>query len=1431
MSIDDSVVGADGSRAIRDSTPAQEAGAETLNLTHSQLMIWTGQRLAPQTPLYNMAFRFDLHGEIDVDLFRSAFQALVDGTDALRTVFAEEEGVPVQRILPRLSYQPDLVELSDEADPAGASERWILSRSQQSFDLAERCFDAALIRLGPSHFVWFLNQHHLTMDASATSLLYRNLGRLYGRLCKGETIDNVTFPTFADYVLYEQSLRGTEQYAAAVAYWEEFAARPAPHVRLYGRGASQRGYRTERVVCPLGIERARRLQALANTPGMKTLSVHMSLFNLLSTILFAYIYRVGDSSAPVIGTPAHNRSSLAFRETAGLFIELFPLRVELDPRDTFLSLMQKVSAEGQGYLRHALPGTSSTASLRLFNVVLNYIHATFEPFDGIPMTTEWVHTGFGDPEHDLRLQVHAFEGSGNIVTCFDFNQSRFDPQLRSQAVRHFLRILDAFIADPGRPIATVGLLDDQERDHFLESFNQTASVPGYASVMSLFRQHAAADASRTALCQGNREVSYGELDETSDRLARVLARQGLGDGSLAGVFVERSVEMVVGLLAVLKTGAGYVPLESHLPKARIAYILRDTNARVVLTTRALKSRLPPAGTIATLDLETDWIEVEGSDCSLADSGPNHTAYVIYTSGSTGTPKGVMIDHAGLSGYVRWAQSTFNGNQPAIFPLYSSFGFDLTVTSIFVPLVSGGSIVVYPEEEKGLDLAILRVFAESKVDIVKLTPAHLRLVEEHDLRKSRIKTLILGGEDLKSASARRIMEASGGRVALFNEYGPTEAVVGCMFHRFQPYEDIDPSVPIGAPADGVRIYVLDDGLNPVPEGVAGELYIGGDRLASGYLNRPDLTAERFLPDPSVPGRRMYRTGDLARFKPGGNLEYLGRNDRQVKIRGVRIEPSELEHVLLEHPSIDACVVDVTHHERYQVSGELRYCKKCGLSSDFPDARFDAAGVCSICNEYELYRDRAESYFGDMSELRGIFVDARSRGTGRYDCMMLLSGGKDSTYALYQIAQLTGRVLAVTLDNGFISDGAKANIGRVIDALGIEHRYLKTPAMNAIFVDSLERHSNVCHGCFKTLYTLALGLAREERIPLIVTGLSRGQFFETRLTSELFREMSVDVAGIDQTLFDARKAYHRIDDAVSRLLDVELFRDDRIFDQVEFVDFYRYCDAALDEVYSFLAEHAPWIRPGDTGRSTNCLINDVGIHVHKQKEGFHNYTLPYSWDVRLGHKERDAALDELNDQIDEERVHKILSEIGYGEEAHALVGQQLTAYFTATDRLTTSELRRFLGERLPETMVPSSFVQLEQIPLTQNGKVDRDSLPRQAMGRNQVNEVFRAPSSDVEKRLASIWRSVLGVRWVGVEDNFYDLGGDSLAAIRIASRATEQGLAMNATELFHHQTIASLALAVRNPEHGSVPTNSTEPRKALDDKTRARLAALFGTRSGE
>ncbi|HWC73022.1 MAG TPA: phosphopantetheine-binding protein, partial [Gemmatimonadales bacterium] len=498
----------------------------------------------------------------------------------------------------------------------------------------------------------------------------------------------------------------------------------------------------------------------------------------------------------------------------------------------------------------------------------------------------------------------------------------------------------------------------------------------------------------------------------------------------------------------------------------------------------------------------------------------------------------------------------------------------------------------------------------------------------------------------------------------------------------------------------------------------------------------------------------------------------------------------------------CVVDLVDPVglREAATKQLIYCTRCGLASNVPGTSYDAAGVCNVCRGFDEYVEKAQGYFKSRQALEALVAEMKAKRTAAYDCLVLLSGGKDSTYMLYQLCDLGVQPLVFTLDNGFISESAKTNIRRVVESLGVDHVWGSTPHMNEIFVDSLQRFANVCNGCFKTIYTLATNLAHEKGIRYIVTGLSRGQFFETRLTEEVFKREDFDVAQLDDFVLEARKAYHRRQDAVSCHLEVDIFRDDGVFQDIQFVDFYRYWSAPLAEMHAYLRQRTPWIRPSDTGRSTNCLINDVGIYVHKKQRGYHNYSLPYSWDVRLGQKTREEAMAELEDEIDEERVQQIMRQIGYTEPAQPseTTIRRLAAYYVSDTPLAAAELRAHLAPWLPEFMLPAHFVRLERLPLTANGKVDRQALP--LLYQESVHSSHAiggategaGPRTETETALAAIWRELLALDQIGIHDDFFDLGGQSLLAAKVLSRIRDAfGVDLPLRNLFEQPTIAGLA----------------------------------------
>jgi fengycin family lipopeptide synthetase D len=503
------------------------------------------------------------------------------------------------------------------------------------------------------------------------------------------------------------------------------------------------------------------------------------------------------------------------------------------------------------------------------------------------------------PDVVLALSVEKGALSGAV----EYQPELFKPETMRAFARHLEVTLRAVVSSPESEVSALELLSEEKRRELVEDFNQTArDYPRDATVAQLFDRQADGTPDNVALVCEGRTLTYRELQRRSNQLAHYLRGLGVEPGVLVGIYMNHSPETLVALLGVLKAGAAYVPMEPAYPLARTAYMLSNADISVLLTQQSLFERVGDQAPV-TLRLDADWEEfVAAESCETPPpvAGPEDLAYVIYTSGSTGSPKGVEISHSALVNYVCWAKETYLGEDPLDFPLYSSLAFDLTVTSLFVPLISGSRLFIYPQREN--EISLNAVLEDNQVGVLKLTPSHLALLRDRDNSGSRVRRLIVGGEAFETELAAHVWNSFGGRVEIYNEYGPTEATVGCMLHLFDPRRDTRPVVPIGRPAANTQIYLLDEALRPLPENVPGELYISGDGLSRGFLHNEQQTAERFIDNPFRPGLKMYKTGDVARWLPEGIIEYVGRNDEQVKFHGYRLDLNEIRSRLNLHPGV-------------------------------------------------------------------------------------------------------------------------------------------------------------------------------------------------------------------------------------------------------------------------------------------------------------------------------------------------------------------------------------------------------------------------------------------------------------------------------------------------------------------------------------------------
>ncbi|MBT5466724.1 MAG: amino acid adenylation domain-containing protein, partial [Candidatus Marinimicrobia bacterium] len=915
---------------------------ETVPLSFAQQRLWFLDQLEGESTAYHIPVAVHLTGFLRVEVLQRCFDEIVCRHEALRTTFVDRDGDPQQIVHREVETSMSINDLQHVSEEEKLAEVHKIANEefQLPFDLANGpLIRFTLLKSGVEDHVLLITMHHIISDAWSIGILFRELTTLYQTFSEERPSPlpelKIQYPDFSIWQCREMN---GSLFEKNLGYWKEQLTGATEILHLP----------TDRPRPPVQTNRGS-IEFFRCTPELavklKTLShkTDGSLFITLLTVFIVLLHKYSGEKDIMVGTPSANRNRREIEPLIGFFVNTLVIRTGITDNPVFLNLLEMVrqisldAFEHQDlpfeYLIEALKPERNLSHSPLFQVMFVLQNAPVGDLKLPGMKTTPLELDYVTSLFDLTLSME--ENRNGLMGFIEYNTDLFDRCTIEKMIEHFKALLTAIAVNPYQKISELSLLNEAERYQMLVEWNDTKSAYSEGRcVHQLFEEQAVRTPESLAVVCGDESLTYRELNARANQLAHHLIRNGTGPELLVGVCMERSLEMIIGLLAIIKSGGSYVPLDPVYPEERLTFIAEDSGMQILLTTkqlfplmRSISSQISKV-TSKILFIDSDDIEKESKENPVSDVAPDNLAYVIYTSGSTGKPKGTMIQHKSLLNFVESAIDEYGIQESDRVLQFASICFDASVEEIFPSLLSGGGLVLRTDEMLNSVSEFLTSCDEMMITVLDLPTVYWHeIVAEMSRLKltlpETLRLLIIGGERANPEDVKVWNQLIGDMPILVNTYGPTEATIvttkynlsGSTYTASEGRE-----VPIGTPIQNVQTYILDMYMQPVPAGVPGELHIGGAGLARGYLNRNDLTAEKFIPDhfSQTPGARLYRTGDLVRYLPDGTIEFLGRIDRQVKLRGFRIEPGEIESVIKSLPEVKECVViareDESNHKQ-------------------------------------------------------------------------------------------------------------------------------------------------------------------------------------------------------------------------------------------------------------------------------------------------------------------------------------------------------------------------------------------------------------------------------------------------------------------------------------------------------------------------------------
>ena len=1395
-----------------------------------------------------------MFADLNIIAFEQSINEIVRRHETLRTVFSAVDGEPVQVVAPFLEMELNFTDLR-HLDDEEREERAIqiaADEAHKPFDLAKwPLMQTRLLRMDDEDYIFLLTVHHIVCDFLSMNVFHLELKTLYEAFCVGRPSPLPELPIqYADYAESEwQWLQGPIA-AAHLKYWkkhlEDLEPLSLPSDRSKPNASSYAGASHD---FSIGGPLYRDLVKLSKE---QKVTLFMTMLAAFQTLL----HRYSGQDDIAVGTPVANRNRPEVEDLIGFFVNSVVLKTSFSGDPTFLELVVRVREEVtlEAFARQELPFEKIVHELNperdgrqnpLFRIHFQLFSGQSPAEAQSPLAGEIYAAPVETAKFDLAVDL--WEYPDGLHAHLEYSTELFSAETIFRMEQHFRTLLQGVVADPGRHVSQIPLLPASEQQKILRDWNRTSiHYPKEKCLHDLFEAQVESAADAIALVFREQDLTYGELNRRANQLAGYLRSVGVGPRSFVGIFVERSIEMIVGLLGVLKAGSAYLPLNPSESAERLKFMMEDAEPRVILTQERFLQSIPhPQAPRFCLD--TEWEKIAG----FTDEKPEQTgssgdpAYIIYTSGSTGAPKGVQVHSRAVCNHLLWMQASFPlGAEDRILQKYP-FNFDASICEIFGTLVGGGRLIISEPAERWDISQFVRSLRRHQITVIDVLPSMLQaLLDKEDFRAcNSLRRVICGGEPL--APELRDLFFTRMDAELHNIYGPTETTIGALSWTCLP-EHAGQPVPIGRPVANTQVYIVDRWMNPVPPLVPGELCIAGDQVALGYRNAPELTASKFVLNPftEVPSR-MYRSGDLARYLPDGTIEYLGRMDEQIKIRGYRVEPQEIQTALARHPAVQECAV-------VPLEG--------GRLAAYVVPVPDAPELWPSVGEYDVY-DELLYYAMTHDELRNQAYRSAINASVAGKVVLDIGTGADIILSALCVEAGAERIYAIEL-----REDAWRRAGDLIQKLGLEEKItlihgestnVRLPEKVDVCVSEILGTIGSSEGVIKILND-ARRFLKDNGVMVPRRCVTR--FAAVTLPDQLREAPRLNPLPRYYTEQVFRRIGHPFDlrICIKNLPPSCLLSQPNTFEELDFTSFLEpdnETDAtltiekdsrldgfllwinlspglteaidSLDDKLSWLPVFFPTFYPG-----VDVTAGDVIETKCLRRHSAGSLTPTYEIEGKLFRKSIRPQSFHFCSPHDSTSFQKspfyeaLFSGLNLQTTASANGDGQNSQFRSQAPPGLVPSLRRFLQEQLPEYMIPSSVIALERLPRNRSGKVNRRALPHPSQLRRESEAGREVQCTELERIIRNVWSETLEIDHPGLHDNFFDLGGDSFLIIRVQNRLErllERQISI--VDLFQYPTVHSLAQFVQDGVRA-------DPFTAVDDRARRRFeaAASFQRRTG-